>query len=308
MAADLNDVRAFVAVARARSFTRAAAQLRVTQSALSHTIRRLEGQVGVRLLSRTTRSVATTEAGERLLLSVGPRLDEIGGELDALAAFRDRPAGTIRINAAEHSAKSVLWPKLDGFLERYPDIKVEVTLDNALTDIVSKRYDAGVRLGDQVAKDMISVRIGPDWRMAIVGTPSYFAAQPPPATPRDLVAHNCINLRLATYGEFYAWEFERAGEKFNVRVEGQAAFSSSELTLAAGLAGRGLACVPEDMAAPHVAEGTLRRVLEEWCPAFSGYRLYYPSRRQVSPAFTLLVDWLRYRGDSGPRLREPRAA
>jgi len=292
---DVNDLLAFLAVARERSFTRAAAGLGVSQSALSHTISRLESRMGIRLLTRTTRAVSPTEAGQRLLLTVGPHFEEIDAELEALTALREKPAGTIRINAAEHSAKSVLWPKLDKFLPAYPDIKVEVTLENALTDIVAGRYDAGVRLGEQVARDMIAVRIGPDWRMAVVATPAYFARHPPPQTPHDLTGHNCINLRLATYGGFYAWEFERDGQKLNVRVDGQLAFSSSTLTLAAALSGHGLACVPEDMVQSHLAAGELVQVLEDWCPLFSGYRLYYPSRRQSSPAFALLVEALRYR-------------
>jgi len=292
---DINDLLAFLAVARERSFTRAAARLGVSQSALSHTIRRLETRMGIRLLTRTTRAVSPTEAGQRLLLTVGPRFEEIEAELEALTALREKPAGTIRINAAEHSARTVLWPRLDKFLFDYPDIKVELVLENALTDIVAGRYDAGVRLGEQVAKDMIAVRIGPDWRMAVVASPAYFARHPPPQTPHDLTRHNCINLRLPTYGGLYAWEFEQDGQKLNARVDGQLAFSSSQLTLAAALSGHGLACVPEDMVQSHIAADELVRVLEEWCPLFSGYRLYYPSRRQASPAFALLVEALRYR-------------
>jgi DNA-binding transcriptional LysR family regulator len=292
---NLTDLLAFVAIANELSFTRAAARLGVSPSALSHTIRRFEERLGVREHARTTRSVALTEAGERLLNTAGPRLAEINAELDALSAFRDAPAGSIRINAGEHAMRSVLWPRLDRFAGAYPDIKLEVALDNGLVDIVAARFDAGVRLGEQVAKDMIAVRIGPDWRMAVVATPDYFAAHATPRTPHDLTLHNCINLRLASYGGYYAWEFERAGQKLNVRVDGQLAFSSSVPILEAALAGHGIACIPEDMAAPHIAAGRLRRVLKDWCPAFTGYHLYFPSRRLHSPAFAALVESLRWR-------------
>jgi DNA-binding transcriptional LysR family regulator len=295
-AKSLDDLAAFLAVARERNFTRAAAKLGVSQSALSQTIRGLEAQLGLRLLTRTTRSVAPTEAGERLLETVGPRLDEIEAELAALSALRDKPAGTIRINADEHSAKSVLWPALEKFLPGYPDVKVEIVIDNALTDIVAGRYDAGVRLGELVAKDMIAVRIGPDLRMAVVGAPSYFARWPRPRTPQDLASHNCINLRLPTYGGLYAWEFERGKRELKVHVEGQLVFNAIAPRLNAALAGLGLAYLPEDQAQEHLADGRLIRVLEDWCAPFPGYHLYYPSRRQPAPAFTLLVDVLRYRG------------
>jgi len=291
----LDDLQAFLEVARERSFTRAAAKLGVSQSALSHTIRALEERLRVRLLTRTTRSVSPTDAGMRLIERIGPRFEEIETELEALSEYRDKPAGTLRISAAEHAARTVLWPRLDPFLRQYPDIKLEVNLESALTDIVAQRYDAGVRLGEQVARDMIAVRIGPDWRMAVVGTPDYFATRPPPQTPHDLTGHNCINLRLASYGGFYAWEFEGDGHKLNVRVDGQLAFNSSVPILVAAVAGHGLACVPEDMAEPYIADGRLQRVLERWCPLFSGYHLYYPSRRQASPAFSVLVEALRYR-------------
>lgn len=297
----LSDLVALLAVARERSFTRAAAQLGVSQSALSHTVRHLEERLGVRLLTRTTRSVAPTAAGERLLAGIGPRLDEIDGELAAVMALRDKPAGSIRVTAGEHAVRTVLWPKLDGFLSAYPDIAVEVNLESRLTDIVAERYDAGVRLGEQIAKDMVAVRIGPDWRMAVVGSPGYFASRRPPRTPHELTAHNCINLRLSTYGGLYAWEFEKGGQKLNVRVEGQLTCNSSVPILAAALAGHGLACIPEGMAQPHVREGRLRRVLRDWCPSFVGYHLYYPSRRQNSPAFRLLVEALRYRGSKAAR-------
>jgi DNA-binding transcriptional LysR family regulator len=292
---NVNDLLAFLAVARERSFTRAAAKLGVSQSALSHTIRGLEARLRLRLLTRTTRSVSPTEAGERLLQTVGHRFEEIEAELEALSELRDKPAGTIRITAGEHAVNAVLWPALTKFLPNYPDIRVEITVDHAFTDIVAQRYDAGVRSGEQVAKDMIAVRIGPDMRMAVVGAPSYFAKRSPPKKPQDLTEHNCINLRLPTYGGLYAWEFEKGGRELKVRVEGQLVFNGTSQMLNAALAGFGLAYVPEDLAQPHLAKGLLRGALEDWCPPYSGYHLYYPSRRQPSAAFALLVDALRHR-------------
>ena len=291
----IDDLIAFLAVTRERSFTRAAAQLGVSQSALSHTIRGLEEQIGLRLLTRTTRSVAPTEAGERLVRTVAPRLEEIHAELAALTELREKPAGTLRITAGEHSAETILWPALAKLLPRYPDIKVELVIDYGLTDIVAERYDAGVRLGEQVAKDMIAVRIGPDFRMAVVGAPAYFSKRPRPKTPQDLTAHDCINIRLPTYGGIYAWEFEKRGRGLKVRVEGQLVFNNIALRLKAALAGLGLAYLPEDQVERHVADGRLVRVLADWCPPFAGYHLYYPSRRQPAPAFALLVEALRYR-------------
>jgi DNA-binding transcriptional LysR family regulator len=267
----------------------------VSQSALSHTIRALEERVGLRLLTRTTRSVSPTEAGQRLLTTIGPRLDEIEEEVAALSEFRDKPAGHIRITAAEHSARTVLWPKLARFLPDYPDIKIEILVSYGFIDLAAERFDAGVRLGDQIAKDMVAVRIAPDLRMAVVATPGYFSKRPPPTTPHDLASHDCISLRLATHGGLYAWEFEKDGHALNVRVEGQLVFNGSPPMLQAALDGFGLACVPEDMVLEHVAEGRLVRVLAEWSPIFPGYHLYYPSRRQASPAFALMVDALRYR-------------
>jgi DNA-binding transcriptional LysR family regulator len=293
---NINDLIAFLAVARERSFTKAAAQLGVSQSALSHTVRGLEERLGVRLLTRTTRSVAPTQAGERLLRTAGPRLAEIEAELDGLSEFREKPAGTIRITAGDHPTETILWPKLRTFLPDYPDIKVEVALDQALTNIVEQRFDAGVRLGEQVAKDMIAVRISPDIRFAVVGAPSYFADKPRPRTPQDLLGHTCINLRLATYGGLYAWEFERDGHELAVRVDGQLVFNGIFQVLNAAVDGFGLAHVPEDIALPHIATGRLERVLEDWCPSWTGYHLYYPSRRQSSPAFNLVVEALRHRG------------
>jgi DNA-binding transcriptional LysR family regulator len=293
---NVNDIAAFLAVARERSFTRAAAQLGVSQSALSHTVRGLEERLGLRLLTRTTRSVAPTEAGDRLLSTVGPRFDEIDAELAALSALRDKPAGTVRITTGEHATGTILWPALAKLLPKNPDIKVEVIVDYGLTDIVAERYDAGVRLGEQVARDMIAVRIGPDFRFAVVGAPSYFRRRPPPKTPRDLTAHDCIALRLPTYGGLYAWEFEKRGRELKVRVEGRLVFNNAALRLNAALAGLGLAFLPEDIVADHIARRRLVRVLEDWCPSLSGYHLYYPSRRQPTPAFALLVDALRVRG------------
>ena len=290
-----NDLVAFLAVARERSFTKAAGKLGVSTSALSHTVRGLEERLGLRLLTRTTRSVAPTQIGERLLQSVGQRLDEVEAELKALTELRDKPAGTIRITTAEHAANTILAPALAKFLPKYPDINVEIAIDYGLVVIVAQRYDAGVRSGEQVAKDMIAVRTGPDMRWAVVATPAYFAKRPPPKRPQDLMEHNCINLRLATYGGLYAWEFARGGREFSVRVQGQVTFNGTSQRLNAALSGLGVAYLPEDLALPHVAAGRLNRVLEEWCPPYPGYHLYYPSRRQASSAFSALVDALRYR-------------
>jgi DNA-binding transcriptional LysR family regulator len=291
----ISDLYAFLAVAREKSFTRAAAKLGVSQSALSHTLRGLETRLGLRLLTRTTRSVAPTEAGERLLQAVGPRFEEIQAELAALNELRDKPGGTIRITAGQHAAESVLWPKVAKLLPKYPDLKIEITVDYALTDIVTERYDAGVRLGEQVAKDMIAVRIAPDMRMSVVAAPSYLAKAPMPKKPQDLVAHQCINLRMPTHGNLYAWEFEKGAKELKVRVDGQLVFNRMTQMIEGALAGFGFAYVPENAAAPFVAKGRLVRVLEDWCAPFPGYHLYYPSRRQSSPAFALLVDALRYK-------------
>lgn len=291
---DLNNLLAFIVVARERSFTRAAAQLGVSQSALSHTIRGLEERLGIRLLTRTTRGVSPTEAGERLLSNIGPYYEGIEAELAALSELREKPAGTIRISAHDHAASTILWPKLSKLLPDYPELKVEITISYGLIDIVAERYDAGVRLGDQVAKDMIAVRIAPDLRMAVVGAPAYFAARSKPQTPKDLTAHNCINLRLPTYGGLYAWEFAKDGQELQVHVQGQMIFNTTPQMLTAAVEGFGLAYVPEDLVRQHVAAGRLVQVLEDWCPTFPGYHLYYPSRRQSSPAFALVVNALRY--------------
>ncbi|MBI3676965.1 MAG: LysR family transcriptional regulator [Proteobacteria bacterium] len=290
-----NDLIAFLAVARERSFTRAAAHLGVSQSALSHTMRGLEERLGLRLLTRTTRSVATTEAGERLLRVLGPRFDDIDAELAALSELRDKPAGTIRITTSEHAVQTILLPALAKLLPQYPDIHVETDIDFGLTDIVAERYDAGIRLGEQVAKDMVAVRIGPELRMAAVAAPSYFAKRTRPKRPQDLTDHACINLRLPTYGGFYAWEFEKNGRELRVRVEGQLVFNTPDPVLTAALSGLGIAHLPEDMVRAHIAEKKLVRVLGDWCPPFPGYHLYYPSRRQPAPAFALLIEALRYR-------------
>ena len=292
---NIHDLLAFQAVAQERSFTKAAAKLGVSQSALSHTIRALEGRLGVRLLARTTRSVAPTEAGERLLTTMGPRLDEIETELSFLTAQQGKPAGTIRITASGHAANAVLWPKLPKFLREYPDINVEIVIDYGLTDIVAERYDAGVRFGEQVEKDMIAVRIGPDTSLAVVGAQSYFKNRKRPETPQELMEHECVNQRLPTYGGFYAWEFEKDGHELRVRVEGQLVVNSDELLLKAALAGVGLCYVPIDLVEDHIAKGRLIHVLEDWSPPFTGYHLYYPSRRQSTPAFALLVDALRHK-------------
>jgi DNA-binding transcriptional LysR family regulator len=293
---NLDDLLAFLAVARERSFTKAAAKLGLSQSSLSHTIRELEARLGVRLLTRTTRSVAPTQAGERLLQTIGPRFEEIDAELAAVRDMREKPAGTIRITTTEYAANAILLPKLAQLLTDYPDIKVEIIVDYGLSNIVAEGYDAGVRSGEQVAKDMIAVRIGPDLRMAVVGAPSYFRKRPEPKKPQDLIGHNCINLRLPTHGGMYAWEFEKGGRELKVRVEGQTTFNGATQMLNAALAGLGLAYVPEGMVQPHLDKGRLKRVLADWCQPYSGYHLFYPSRRQSSAAFILVVDALRHRG------------
>jgi DNA-binding transcriptional LysR family regulator len=293
---NFNTLAAFAVVAKERSFTRAAAKLGVSQSALSQTVKSLEERLGIRLLTRTTRSVSPTDAGNRLLQTVAPRFEEIEHELAAMNAMRDKPAGTIRITAGEHPAITVLQDGLARFLPDYPDIQVEIIVDYGLADIAADGIDAGVRLGEQVAKDMIAVRIGPDMRMAVVGSPGYFEKHPRPETPQELTAHNCINIRLPTYGGLFAWEFDKDGHEVKVRVEGQLVFNNIALRLESALKGLGLAYMPEDHALEHIRAGRLIRVLDDWCEPFPGYHLYYPSRRHASPAFALLVDTLRYRG------------
>jgi DNA-binding transcriptional LysR family regulator len=294
-----NDLQAFLAVARERSFTRAAAQLGVSQSALSHTIRGLEARLGLRLLTRTTRSVSPTEAGERLRQALEQSFEDIDGALARLSELRDTPSGTIRITTSDYAAQTILWPALVPFLRAYPDVNVVVVSDSTLTDIVAERFDAGIRLGEQVAKDMIAIPIGPPTRLVVVATPGYLRARPKIATPRDLTGHDCINLRFLTHGGLYAWEFEKGGHALNVRVDGRLTFNSLHRILDATLAGFGLAYLPEDLVAPHLKAKRLRQVLDDWCPLFPGYHLYYPSRRQPSPAFALLVDALRFRPRRG---------
>ena len=291
-----SDLLAFLAVARERSFTRAAVKLGMSQSALSQIVRALEERLGVRLLSRTTRNVAPTQAGEKLFRAIAPRFEEMDVELAALGEFREKPAGTIRITATENAADAVLLPALAKILPDYPDIKVEVMIDYGLSNIVAEQYDAGIRPGGLVARDMIAVRVGPDMRMAVIGAPAYFAGRKKPRTPQDLTEHNCLNLRLPTHGGLYVWEFEKNGRDLNVRVEGQLVFNSAGALLSAALRGFGLAYITEVQAQPYLRSGQLVRVLADWCEPFSGYHLYYPSRRQSSPAFSLLVDAMRYRG------------
>lgn len=290
---NLNDLLAFVTVAREGSFTRAAAALGVTQSALSQTIRAMEERLQIRLLTRTTRSMSSTPAGERLLQAIGNRFDEIEAELDALTELRDKPAGTVRITCGDHVLHSVLLPKLRPLLREYPDIKLEFDVNYGFRDIVADRFDAGVRLGKTIDKDMIAVPIGPPMRLAVVASPGYFAAHPIPRTPKDLTAHQCINQRMQSSGGLYVWDFERRGQQVNVRVDGQLIFNTSQPQIDAAVAGLGITLLPEDELGPYMADGRLVRVLEDWCPKFEGYHLYYPSRRQPSPAFTLVVQALR---------------
>ncbi|ANP85495.1 LysR family transcriptional regulator [Rhizobium johnstonii] len=291
---NINDLMVFLVVARERSFTKAAAKFGVSQSALSHTLRQLEQRLGVRLLTRTTRSVSPTEAGERMLQSIGPLFDEIGSALDGLNILRDQPAGTVRLTAGDYQIQCYIWPKLRTFLQQYPDIRLELDVNYGLQDIVSEGYDAGVRFGEQIAKDMISVRIGPDVRFAVVAAESYFASRDIPTHPKDLMQHRCINLRLPTYGGLYAWEFEENGREIKVRVDGQLVFNTIYNVLEAALDGFGFAYVPEDIAKLHLGTGRLHRFLEDFSPYWEGFHLYYPSRRQSSPAFSLLVNALRY--------------
>ncbi len=291
--ATITDLIAFLAVARERNFTRAAAQLGVSQPALSRTIRALEARLGVRLLTRSTRSVAPTEAGERLVQTVGPHFDGIDAGLADLTAMRGKPAGSLRITSVEHASETILAPAVARLLTNYPDIRVEIINDYGLTDIVAERYDAGVRLGEQVAKDMIALRIGPDFQQVLVGAPSYFAQRSRPNTPHDLTAHACINLRLPTSGGLWSWPFAKDGRELKVRAEGPLAFNATSLIVNAALSGLGLAYLPEDVVRQHVATGRLVQVLADWSPLMTGYHLYYPNR-QPSAAFTLLVEALRY--------------
>ena len=292
---DLNSLSSFIVVAREKSFTRAAAQLGVSQSALSHSMRALEERIGMRLLARTTRGAAPTEAGERLLSRLAPHYEGIESELAAISELRGKPSGTIRITTHDHAASTILWPKLSKLLPEYPDIRLEINIGYGLVDIVAERFDAGVRIGDQIAKDMIAVRISPDFRMAVAAAPRYFEGREKPKTPQDLTSHNCGNLRMATHGGLYAWEFVQDGRELNVHVTGQFIFNTSAQLLDAALEGYALTYAPEDVIQPYVEAGRLVRVLEEWSPTLPGYRLYYPSRRQSLPAFALVVDALKLR-------------
>jgi DNA-binding transcriptional LysR family regulator len=294
MRENFNDLSAFVTVAREESFTRAAVRLGVSQSALSHTIRSLETRLGIRLLTRTTRSVSPTEAGERLLSTLGPRFDEIDAELAALTELREKPAGTIRLNASEYAAHTVLWPKLEPFLADYPDINLEISVDNGLVDIVAQRYDAGVRLGDNLQKDMVAVRIAPDMAFALVAAPGYLSRHAQPRTPQELANHQCINLRMPTQGTLYAWELRCGDQAYNARVNGRLVFNSNSLIIRAAVAGFGIAFMPCFLLQEHLDSGALQPLLQEWWPTFPGYHLYYPSRRQSSTAFNLMVDALRH--------------
>jgi DNA-binding transcriptional LysR family regulator len=290
---NLNDLLAFVTVAREGSFTRAAGALGVSQSALSQAIKALEERLRIRLLTRTTRSVSPTPAGDRLLQAIGNRFDEIEAELDALTEVRDKPAGSVRITSGDHVLRTILLPRLLPLMHRYPDIDIEFDVSYGLRDIVADRFDAGVRLGESIDKDMIALPIGPKLRMAAVASPAYFSSHPMPKVPQDLTRHNCINIRFPTGGGLYVWEFEKRGRQLNVRVEGQATFNTSPHIVLAALDGLGVAFLPEEEFAPHLEEGRLVRVLQDWCPAFSGYHLYYPSRKQQSPAFALVIEALR---------------
>ncbi|BDH45926.1 LysR family transcriptional regulator [Salmonella enterica subsp. enterica serovar Choleraesuis] len=290
---NFNDLIAFLVVARERSFTRAAAKLGLSQSALSHSMRGLEERLGIRLLTRTTRSVSPTEAGERLVERIGPHFLDIETELNVMKEMRDVPAGNIRITAGEHAVDYILWPVLQDFITRWPDINIEVTVDNALADIVSQRFDAGIRLGEQVAKDMVAVPVSPPMRMVVVGSPAYLAAHPAPDTPADLQHHQCVNMRLPTLGGLLPWEFAKEGKELRVRVEGQLTINALRHRIEAARAGMGLIYVPENTVTDDIASGQLVQVLDEWCAHFPGYFLYYPSRRQKTTAFSLFVDALR---------------
>jgi DNA-binding transcriptional LysR family regulator len=291
---NFNDLATFAVVAQEKSFTKAAAKLGVSPSALSQSIRGLEERLGLRLLTRTTRSVSTTEAGERVLTTVAPRFEEIKAELMALSELRDKPAGTVRITCSEHAAETVLWPRLAPVLRAYPDLKLELYIDHSFVDIAAERFDAGVRLGESLEKDMVAIRIGPDGRLVVVAAPSYFDQHPIPQMPQDLMKHSCINLRLATQGGLYPWEFEKNKRPLHVRVDGQLIFNSLRPIVAAALAGFGMAFLPEDSVRDNILSGKLVQVLDDWCPPFSGYHLYYPSRRQTSPAFQIVADALRF--------------
>jgi len=299
MRENINEILDFLAVARERSFTRAAAKLGVSQSALSHSVRSLETRLGVRLLARTTRSVSATEAGERLMQSVAPRLAEIDAEIAAVSELGEKVAGTIRITAIDHVVDSVVWPRLGPVLHQYPDLKVEISTEYRMVDIAAERYDIGIRWGDLLEKDMIAVRLTPDQPMSIVGSPAYFRAHGVPASPQDLMRHNCITLRLASKGGLYAWELQQGGRSIEARVSGQAIFTSVYPMLHAALSGHGLAFLPEDMTQPHVDAGRLQKVMTHWCSSFPGLHAYYTGRRHPSRALKTVVDALRGPGWPG---------
>lgn len=292
----MNDLLAFLAVAREQSFTRAAARLGVSPSALSHTMRNLEQRLGVRLLARTTRNVAPTEAGERLMASIGPLFEQINTELEKISELRDKPAGTIKITCSDDAAEQLLRPVLPAFFREYPEVNVEIVIDYGFTNIVEQRFDAGIRLGESVSRDMIAVRLGPDWRLAVVAAPAYFEEHPVPQHPQELTAHQCINIRHSVGGSVYAWEFEKAGRSLTVKVSGQLTANSNIHILNATLDGVGLAYIPDFMARPYLESGQLKEVLADWCPYFPGFHLYYPNRRNTSPAFTAFVNAVRYKG------------
>lgn len=293
---ELSDLAVFLAVAEARSFTRAAAKLGTSQSAISQIVKRLEAGMGIKLLTRNTRNVAPTEAGEQLVATLRPAFDDIDARLAALSVLRERPAGTVRITSSRHAAETILWPAVSALIRKYPEVTVEISIDSHLTDIIGDRFDAGIRLGEQIEKDMIAVPIGPELRMAVVGAPSYLVARGKPENPQDLTQHACINIRMQTRGSLYAWEFGQDGRELNVRVEGPVIANDVPMVLRAAADGLGLACVMEDQAKAMLETGQVERVLEDWCPPFAGYHLYYPDRRQLPPAFSLLVKALRYRG------------
>ena len=292
---DMKDLLWFLAVANERSFTKAAAKLGTSQSTLSHTIKQMEERLGVRLLTRTTRSVAPTDAGERLFQSLAPRIEEIEADIASLVAFRDTPSGTVRLTLSDHALQTTVWPKLEPVLKNFPDVRLELYSDNGMRNIVEERFDAGVRLGESIDKDMIAVPIGGDWRMVVIASPAYLSQNPAPGTPQDLITHNCINMRQTTFGGLYAWEFEKDGREIRVRVEGQLTFNTSIAMIDAAIAGYGVAFVPDDLLGDHVAQGRLTLLLEEWCPRFAGYHLYYPSRRQMSAALRVVIDALRHK-------------
>lgn len=292
---NLDDLQSFLIVAREQSFTKAAAKLGVSPSALSHAMRGLEEKLGIRLLARTTRNVSTTEAGERLIQSIGPLIGQISSELDSLSELREKPAGTIRITCSDDAAEMVIRPKLAAFLAEFPDINVEITIDYGFTNIVRERFDAGIRLGESISRDMIAVRLGPDWRLAVVGTPAYFEQHGVPSTPRELTEHACINIRHSIDGGVYVWEFEKNGQAQTIRVNGQLISNSMIHVLNGALDGIGLAYAPDFMVAPYLTDGRLKEVLADWSPYFSGFHLYYPNRRHASPAFAAFVETMRYR-------------